>query len=60
MLAAWPPVKTDQDDLFRPSAQRPQLRTSRQAFSATPQPIILAEASRVREGDPEAELVEWI
>ncbi|EMD95467.1 hypothetical protein COCC4DRAFT_18414 [Bipolaris maydis ATCC 48331] len=49
-----------QDGLPRLSAQRPQLRGAGRANIATPQPVIPAEAGRVREGDPATDVIEWI
>ncbi|EUC50763.1 hypothetical protein COCMIDRAFT_81166, partial [Bipolaris oryzae ATCC 44560] len=49
-----------QNGLPQPSAQRPQLRSARRASIATPQPVIPAEAGRVREGDPATDVIEWI
>jgi hypothetical protein len=53
-------IVTVQDELPRTSARRPQLRATGQASGATPQLIIPAETGRVREGDPAADVVEWI
>ncbi|XP_014556883.1 hypothetical protein COCVIDRAFT_98710, partial [Bipolaris victoriae FI3] len=49
-----------QDGLPQLSAQRPQLRSAGRASIATPQPVIPAEAGRVREGDPATDVIEWI
>jgi len=55
MLRHRPRVEPIQDEPPQPLARRPQLLAVGQAFGKTPQLVIPAEASRVREGDPAAE-----
>ncbi|KAF2473775.1 uncharacterized protein BDR25DRAFT_301891, partial [Lindgomyces ingoldianus] len=60
MLLRRPGARTTQDGLSQPLARRPQLHAVGRALSKTPQLVIPAKASRVREGDLALELVEWI